>query len=75
MDPEEIFLLGKWLKEIGNVPSVEQKSPNFHSNHLQTDQFTAKSVGQKREPKDFKDRFQKAPQKRGFLVFNIIKDY
>jgi len=51
-DQEEIFLLVKCLREIGNVPIVEKKYLRSHLNHHPTDQFIAEIVGLKEEPRD-----------------------
>jgi hypothetical protein len=49
LSQKEIFLQGRCSREIGNVPIVEQKLPNFLSSRILTDQFIAENVMPKGE--------------------------
>lgn len=61
----------KQSKATGNVLTVELKSPNFLLNRLKTDQFTAKSAGQKEDQKGIltDNLKQKNRPRGGFFVF------
>jgi len=51
----------KWSRAIGNAQTAGQKLLNSLLNQLQTDLFTAKSAGQKEDPKEISADNPKPP--------------